>query len=356
MRRLAVLLVALGLVAAACGDSTDDGAASTGDEAVTLVLLTHDSFAISDEVLDAFTNETGFGVQILTGGDAGTMVNQAILTKDNPLADVMFGVDNAFLTRALEAELFIPHTSARLGVVPEPLRLDPEERVTPIDFGDVCVNYDRVALAEAGIPEPTGLDDLTDAAYRGALVVQNPGTSSPGLAFLLATIAKYGEDGDYTWQDYWDDLRANDVLVVDSWEVAYGESFSGAGDGDRPLVVSYASSPPAELIFSLDPALEEPTTAVFTDGCFRQVEFAGILAGTEHPEAGAALIDYMLSIRFQEDIPLNMFVFPANGEAAIPAVFLDNTTIPSNPLTVDPERIESSRDRWIEEWTDIVIR
>ena len=315
--------------------------------------MTHDSFAISDEVLADFTNETGIGVKILRAGDAGTMVNQAVLTKDDPLADVMFGVDNTFLSRALTEELFEEYRSPELAAVPAELQLDATGRATPIDFGDVCLNYDKAVFADLGLDVPGTLLDLTDSDYRGLLVVENPATSSPGLAFLMATVATFGEQGAYTWLDFWADLRDNDVLVTAGWEEAYRSWFTPYG-GDRPLVVSYASSPPAEVIFA-DPPVDESPTGVIVGGCFRQIEFAGILAGTEARSASESFVDFMLGLRFQEDIPLNMFVFPANSNAALPVEFVEHTVVSEDPLLVEPAVIDANRERWISEWTEVVL-
>jgi thiamine transport system substrate-binding protein len=362
MRRYIVALLVAALTAAACGDgeesATTTGEAETtttaGAEAAdTLTLITHQSFLISDEVMAMFEQEHNVTVEILRADDAGAMLNQAILTKDNPLGDVLFGVDNTFLSRSLEAGIFEPYESPLLASVPDELELDPEHRVTPIDFGDVCLNYDRETITDDQAPQT--LLDLTDERFRGQLVVENPATSSPGLAFLLATIAQFGEEGDYTWLDYWRDLRDLDVLVTKGWEDAYYGRFSGgSGEGDRPLVVSYASSPPAEVFYS-DPQPEEAPTGAVEAGCFRQIEFSGVLAGTDAPDLAAAFIDFMLSVPFQEDIPLNMFVFPANSEAALPDVFVEHTTIPAAPATLDPEVIDANRDRWIEEWDDLMV-
>ncbi|HYI23563.1 MAG TPA: thiamine ABC transporter substrate-binding protein, partial [Candidatus Limnocylindrales bacterium] len=231
--------------------------------------MTHDSFAVSDGILEAFEQEHGVEVEVLRGGDAGAVVNQAILTRDNPLADVLFGVDNTFLSRALEEDIFVPYEAEGLDSVPDELQLDPEHRVTPIDYGDVCLNYDRAALE--GSNPPDTLEDLSDSAFGGALVVENPATSSPGLAFMLATIVRFGEEGDDTWLDYWTGLRANHMLVTAGWEEAYYGSFSGgSGEGDRPIVVSYATSPVAEVVFA-DPQPAEAPTAVIDDSCFRQI-------------------------------------------------------------------------------------
>lgn len=339
MRRYPILLLTF---LAACG-----GGEPTGG---TITLITHDSFAdaATEETFAPFTQSTGITVEVLAAGDAGAMVNQAILTRDNPLADVLFGIDDTFLTRGLEEEIFEPHRSPLLSQVPPSLQLDAEGRVTPIDYGDVCLNYDKEAFTDLAVPAT--LDDLLQPAYADMLVVEDPSTSSPGLAFLLATIDRYGDPG---WQDYWRDLLANGALVTPGWtEAYYGEFSGGAGEGTRPLVVSYASSPPAEVIFAETP-LDEAPTGVITDGCYRQVEFAGILTGTERPQAAGQLIDYMLSVEFQETIPLNWFVFPANSDADLPSEFIQHTTVPADPVQFPPEVIEANRQTWLEQWADI---
>jgi thiamine transport system substrate-binding protein len=340
-----LLAALLGLGCAPAGSSPSPGQ---------LVLVTHEAFAVSDGVLAKFQQDHGATVQVLKAGDAGAMVNQAILTKDAPLADVLYGVDNTFLSRALDAGIFQPYHSPLLDTVPQNLQLDDQERVTPIDYGDVCLNYDRSAFSPAA-PPPARLEDLTQAAFRGKLVVENPATSSPGLAFLLATVARFGESGDHTWRDYWSDLRANDVMVENDWNTAYYTAFSGgAGEGDRPIVVSYATSPAAEVVYA-DPPVTEAPTAVVTDGCFRQVEFAAVLTGARSPQLAQAFLDFMLSTDFQQDIPLNMFVFPANQEAVVPTVFADNSAVVRNPISMAAETISANRDRWVGEWTDVVL-
>ena len=341
MNRLIVLIVAAALLLAACSDP--------GPSEVTL--MTHDSFLVSEEVLAEFTEDTGITVTVVRAGDGGSMVNRAVLTKDNPIADVIYGIDNTFLSRALGEDLFIPYRPDLIDRVPPGLQSG-GDLVTPIDFGDVCLNTDIAGLAALDIQAPATLRDLVKPEYSGLLVVQDPSTSTPGLAFLLATIETFGEDGDYTWRDFWADLVANDVRITSGWEEAYNLEFSGgSGAGTRPLVVSYASSPPAEVFFG---ELDEAPTGVVTEGCFRQIEYAGILAGTENEAGARQLMDYLLSVRFQEDIPLNMFVFPANQDAALPEVFVKHTTLPDEPVTMTPDRIDENRERWIEEWAAIV--
>ncbi len=345
MRRLLVPFLALALVTAACSDSSSD------DESVTLV--THDSFAVSDDVLAAFTEETGVEVKVLPAGDAGATLNQAILTADDPLGDLIFGVDNTFLSRASDAGILVPYESPALADVPAEFQLDAEHHLTPIDFGDVCINFDKEYFAQQGLAVPETLEDLTAPEYRGLLVTENPATSSPGLAFLLATVAEFGEDG---WRDYWQELRDNDVEVVAGWEEAFNGEFSaGEGRGDRPLVVSYASSPPVAVYFSDPPPAESPIGTQL-DSCFRQIEFAGILKGTSKEQEARELVDFMLSERFQADIPLSMFVFPVREGIALPDVFVEFAELPPEPLSLPSDEIGENRERWIREWTDTVLR
>ena len=321
-----------------------------------LTLLTHDSFALSPDVLQTFEQTQGVTLQVLTLGDAGAMVNQAILTKGNPLADVLYGVDTTFLSRALDAGIFEPYRSPALEGVPESLRLAADDRVTPIDFGDVCLNTDLAAFTGGTVAAPQHLEDLIKPEYAGMLAVENPATSSPGLSFLLATIDRFGEAGDYTWHDYWRDLRADDVSVSAGWEDAYYGKFSGgSGEGDRPIVVSYASSPAAEVYYA-DPQPTQAPTGVVLDGCFRSVEYAAVLAGTHKTALARALVDFLISAPVQEDIPLNMFVFPALSAATLPEVFTRFAQVPPTTLSMAPARIDANRDRWIGEWTDIVLR
>jgi thiamine transport system substrate-binding protein len=333
------------LLLSACGQATDEPAI--------LTVMTHDSFQISEDVVAIFEQEYGVEIQFLQSGDAGTMLNQAILSRQAPLADVLYGVDNTFLSRALAEDIFLAYESPRLEAVPDEFELDDQFRAIPIDYGDVCLNYDIAYFEQAGSEPPADLEALTLPEYESLLVVENPATSSPGLAFLLATIGHFGTDG---YLDYWADLRANDVLVVNDWETAYYGEFSHSG-GTRPIVVSYGSSPPAEVYFAEEELAEPPTGVVTANtSCFRQIEFAGILQGTEHEELAQAWIDFMLSIEFQEDMPLNMFVFPVINEAVLPPVFSQNMVIPGQTAQVSPGDIAENRDAWIDAWTQAVLR
>jgi thiamine transport system substrate-binding protein len=342
-RTLCAALVLAAMVAA-CGE----------DDAGTVRVHAHESFALSEEVLAAFTEETGIEVELLLGEDAGSVVNQAVLSRDDPQADVLVGIDTTFLTRGLDEELFEPYEPAALDGVDDALEVDPEHRVTPIDLGDVCLNYDRAFFEAPGAPPvPTGLADLTDPAYRDLLVVEDPATSSPGLAFLAGTVAELGEGG---WEAYWQALRDNGVAVADDWTDAYYGRFSGGAtsEGDRPLVVSYASSPPVEVVFA-DPPIDEPPTGVVEGACVRQVEYAGVLAGAEHPEEARAFIDFLLSPEVQADVPLSMYVFPVVDGTPLPEVFQRFAAQPAGSIEVDPFAFGAQREALIERWDELVL-
>lgn len=329
------------------------------DDEKVLTVVTYDSFVIDEDVQAEFEESTGITLNIIRVSDAGVLVNQSILTRDNPLGDVLYGVDNTFLSRALDADLFIPYEANGLEVIPEDLQLDAEEnRVTPVTFGDVCLNYDVAYFAENDLALPESLADLTDEAYKGLLVAINPASSSPGLAFLLATVAEFGVDGDYTYLDFWADLVANDVLIVSGWsEAYYGEYSVSSEDGTRPLVVSYASSPPVEVFYGELEIEDAPSLSIVADGmCFRQIEFAGILANTPNQSEAEQFIDFLIGTTFQESLPLSNFVFPVNEEAELPDFFVELIEFPENPAEISLEDIETYRDEWIQAWVETVLR
>ncbi len=337
------------LVLSACASGLD------ADSQKTLTVMTHDSFSISEEVIAEFEKQNNIKVSFIKSGDTGAALNRAILTKEAPLADVFYGVDNNFLSRALDAGIFESYDSALLDEIPDQFKLDPTNSVLPVDYGDVCINYDLAYFEQKGLEVPASLESLTSLEYEGLLVVENPVTSSPGLAFLLATIAHFGED-DYL--DYWRQLTSNGLVVVNDWETAYYSNFSGSsGHGEQPMVLSYASSPAAEVIFADPPRSDAPTASlVARDTCFRQIEFAGILQGTGNRRMAEKFMDFLLGVKFQEDIPLQMFMFPVNPAAKLPDVFTQFAQIPENPATLSPDLIEANREKWLEEWTEVVLQ
>ena len=345
-RLLAVaVLMLVTMIAAACG----------GDEDNELVIMSHDSFNISDEVIQEFEQANNAKLVLLDAGSSGAGLNRAILEKGNPSADLLYGIDNTFLGRALREEIFVTYKSPMMANVPAHLVLDETFHVTPVDYGYVNINYDNAFLADNNMEPPTTLEELTQPQWKGRLVVENPSTSSPGLAFLIATVSYFGEDDDYDYLDFWKDLRANDVLVKDGWSEAYYTDFSKNG-GDRPLVVSHATSPAAEVFFSEVELTESPTGNVLIDGAtFLQIEGIGILKGANSKSLAKRFIDFALDTRFQEDFPDKMFVYPVNRDAGTPD-FFKYAQVPTQPADISPAEIGEKREQWIDAWTKVVLR
>ena len=348
MKRLLLLFL---LFFAACSPQARE-TQPTGPQTVTV--MTHDSFSVSEDVVKAFEEANNAKVVFLQSGDAGAVLNKAILTKDAPLADVLFGVDNTFLSRALEGDIFESYESPALSEIPDQFKLDASNRALPVDYGDVCINYDKAYFADNNLVVPKTLEDLTKPEYKGLLVVENPATSSTGLAFLLATVVHFGD----SFTEYWQALKDNGVVIADGWETAYYTNFSGSsGRGPQPLVVSYGTSPAAEVIFAEMPLDDAPTASILgPDTCFRQIEFIGILKGTKQRALAEKFVDFMLNKQFQEDVPLQMFVYPVLPGAALPEEFTKYAQAPAQAATLPPEEIAANRDRWIQAWTDVVLR
>lgn len=320
------------------------GAEEPGGDSITLV--THDSFAVSDETLAAFTEQTGITVTQVAPGNGGALVNQLVLTKESPLGDLAFGVSDTFASRGIAEGVFAPYTSPNLPESAKPYLLG--DALTPIDFSDVCLNADLAWFESHDLTPPATFDDLLLPEYSDLTVVTNPATSSPGLNFLVATIAAQGEDG---WADYWAALRNNGLKVVDGWSDAYYVDFTGAGgDGDRPIVLSYSSSPP----FTLDDD-GQSTTVALLETCSRQIEYAGVLEGAKNPEGARAFIDFMLSEQFQSELPEQMYVYPIDSEVALPSDWAQFAPKSPAPFALTPEQIDAGRTGWIEEWTSVVL-
>ena len=331
MKQSRLLVVSfLVVVASACTSSTPNSSIDATPNEVTL--LAYDAFTPQEGIFDAFTAATGAKVKVVTGGDSGVLISKAILTAGTPEGDVLWGLDNTLLSRAQKAELLTSYE--------------------PVDTGDICVNYDKQWFASRNIAPPTSLEDLALPAYKNLLVVQDPVASSPGLGFLLGTIAHFGVDN---WQNYWKSLKENGVHVSPDWTSAYTIDFSGSsGKGKYPLVVSYGSSPPAEVLYAEKP-IDTPPTAVIESTCFRQTEYVGALRGTRNPKLAAQLISYLQDVPFQESMPLSLFVFPVNKKATLPDLFTKFAVAPKNPLSLEPADIEKNRDSWLSTWREIIL-
>ncbi len=321
----------------------------------TLTVMTHDSFAATDSVIKSFEQSHNAKVNILKSGDAGAALNKAILSKQAPLADVFYGVDNTFLSRALGADIYEPYDAPALKSIPAEFQLDPSHRALPVDSADVCIVYDKAYFSAHQLAVPGSLEDLTKPEYKGLLVMENPATSSPGLSFLLATIKHFGESN---YIGFWRQLRQNGLQVVDGWETAYYTNFSGSsGKGPQPLVVSYSTDPAAEVMFAQTPPPDSTVGAILApDTCFRQIEFVGILKGTKQQALAEQFIDFMLGPKFQADMPGQMFVFPVLPGVGLPEAFTKYAQRPAQPASLPPDGIAKNRDAWIQAWTQAVLK
>jgi thiamine transport system substrate-binding protein len=333
------------LSAAGSGTGAPSGSPTSAGGDVTLI--THDSFVVDDAMLADFEAASGLNVTVLAQGDAGAMVNQLLLTANNPLGDAVFGIDNTFASKAVDAGILAPYTSPAAGNGSATYGIG-DDRLSAVDYGDVCVNVDHAYFTDKGLAEPVTFEDLAKPEYKDLLVVESPATSSPGLAFLLGSIAHFGEDG---WQAYWTQLKDNGVKVTGGWTDAYTVDFSGSsGKGARPLVVSYASSPPAEVT---DGATSAPTGALL-DTCFRQVEYAGVLQGAKNPAGAQQVVDFLLSPQFQASVPDGMYVYPVDTTVALPAAWQSYAPVAADPATLPSADIAKNRDGWISAWSDLV--
>lgn len=359
-RFLSVIVVCsiVSILALSSCNSSDDKTSRSSDSSTKIKLISYDSFPKKDTGLNTalkkFEKDSGIKVEIVNAGDTGTMVSKAILTAGNPEGDVIWGVDDASLSRALDADVFESYKSKDIKSVNSQFtKLTENNEVTPVDYGDVCINYDIAWFEQKNIAVPTTLEDLTKPEYKGLLAVEDPSSSSPGLAFLLATIDRFGENG---FEKYWEQLRNNEVKVSESWDSAYYELFSGStGKGAYPLVVSYATSPVAEVVYA-DPPIDKAPTASIEDSCYRQIEFAGILRGTKHKNEAEKLVDFLISEKFQKEIPLALFVFPSRENVELPEEFSKYYSKPESSTKIAPSEIEKNRETWVDKWTQTVLR
>lgn len=347
---IAAALACVALAGCSLGSSsggTTSSAAGSSPAAKTVTLVTHDSWAADKALLAKFTAATGYTVKVLASGDAGQLANKLVLTKANPTGDVTFGVDNTFATRVVSSGALQAYSSTKLPATAKRFELPGAGAtdLTPVDFGDVCVNVDTAWFAKKKLTPPASLDDLLKPEYRNLFVTPAASSSSPGMAFLLATI---GQKGESRWQDYWKKLMANGAKLTSGWSDAWNVDYTaGGGNGSRPIVLSYNTSP-ADTIKD-----GKATTAALLDTCFQQVEYAGVLKGAKNPAGAEAFVDFMLGDDFQKALPEAMYVFPINTTLPLPATWQQAAKVPASTIEVAPEAITKNRDQWLREWQDV---
>lgn len=345
MRTLTCGLIVVALAAIA-GCTTDATTSTKRDE---IVLVTYESFALPEKAAAEFTRQTGTKIRVIKSGDAAEMLTKALLTSGSPEGDVIFGIDNTLATRAIDSDLLSPVDVSVGKEVDDRFGLGKDNKtLVPIDHGEVCLNYDAAWFTEHDLDAPKTLQDLTDERYKGLTVMPSPVTSSPGLAMLVGTVASFGDQG---WVQYWERLKANDVLVRPSWSDAYYGDYTVSG-GKRPIVVSYASSPPAEVVFS-EGKRTEPVSEVATGTCVEQVEYAGVLKGTKNAQLAKRLLKFMVSSAWQQELPLTNFVYPVI-DVDLPQEFQRWAPSIDDPLTLPADQINANREAWVERWREIM--
>lgn len=291
-----------------------------------VVLVTHDSFVMSKELIADFDKTTGYKLKLLKAGDAGSLTNRLILTKATPIGDAVFGIDNTFASLATSNNIIDGSLSAT-------------------DFGDVCFNYDRVWFAKHKFAAPSSISELTLPKYKGLTVVENPNTSSTGLSFLAATVDMFGTS---QWESYWRSLKKNAIKIDNGWEAAYYTDFSGSsGKGAYPIVLSYASSPADEVR-----ADGQSQTASIMDGCFRQTEYAGVLKNAKNSAGARAVVKYLLSAKFQASFPEAMYMYPIVAGTPIPAAWSSFTQVAPHTYG-DKLDFNANRKSWLTKWSAI---
>nr|WP_064571149.1 thiamine ABC transporter substrate-binding protein [Gordonia sp. LAM0048] len=338
LTRVVVAVAALALAAStavACADDSSSGAEVT--------LLTHDSFELPESVLDAFRQETGLTLKIVKSGDAGQLASTVSLTPGAPKGDAVFGIDNTFASRPIDAGALESYESpAAVDGAADYAVPGAEGQLTAVDRGDVCLNVDDGWFESRGLTPPASFRDLTRPEFASLTAVTDPATSSPGTAFLLTTVGALG-DG---WQDYWKQVVGGGATVVSGWEVAYNQLFTaGEGRGDKPIVLSYASSPAAT-----------PGTSALLDSCFPQVEYIGVLKGTRNSTGARKLVDFMLSPTVQEEVPSSMYVYPVQRDTPLPPGWPARAEVPAWMSSLPPATIAENREMWLDQWRAAVGR
>jgi thiamine transport system substrate-binding protein len=314
-----------------------------------LRVLTHSSFTLPKPLLAQFEKDANVKLRITKAGDAGEMLNKLILTKASPIADVVYGIDNALAPKALAADVLDAYTGAaatRTSKAPLP------QKLIPVDYGYVTLNFDKAWFAKRNLALPKTLDELTQPAIAKLLVTENPATSSPGYAFLLATIGTMGEENAFAW---WAKMRSNGLKVSKGWTDAYYTEFSRNG-GKYPLVVSYATSPAAELFYAKDKPTEPPTGSLaLPGGVFRQVEGVALVKGGRQQETAGKFIEFLRSAAVQQQMQTEMWMYPAESTVA-KAEVMQHAPEPAGFNTPSDQDIADKGAAWVKRWTQVVLK
>ncbi|MBI4043074.1 MAG: thiamine ABC transporter substrate-binding protein [Deltaproteobacteria bacterium] len=303
-----------------------------------LVIYTYSSFTsewgLQPKVIPPFEKECHCKVRVVGTEDTGAMLNRLLLEGEKTKADVVIGIDNSLAHKALDGNLLLAYQPAGLSNVPEELLFDKSFRLIPFDYSYYAIIYDSEKLPNP----PRSLRELANPLYRRKIILEDPRTSTPGLGFLLWSVGVFGEK----YLEFWHSLKPNILTISPGWDMAYGMFTKG----EAPMVLSYITSPAYHRIHEKS---ERYKAALFSEGHYLQIEGAGIVASTDQLELARKFIDYLLSVSFQQYVPLHNYMFPVNRKTPLPEAFT-KLPMPKKTILLPPEQVRQSLDRWFQEW------
>ena len=342
--KMSLMMLAAAVLIAGCSKNDEKSTAAEPADEQTLVIYCYDSFASewgpANAVIPPFEEKYGIKVELKSAGDSGQVLSRAILEKDEPKADIIMGIDNNILSKALSEDVLAAYKPENIGNVPEHLIFDPEYRAIPFDYGFFSINYDSEKITAP----PSSLEDLTAPEYKDSLILMDPRTSGPGLGFLLWTISVYGDD----FTDYWKRLAPSILTITDGWDSGYGLYTAG----EAPMVLSYTTSPPYHVEYE---ETDRYKATIFDSGNYMHIEAMGIVKGAPHRKAAEKFIEYMLTDEFQKALPLTNFMMPAKAGTPLPDSF-SYAPVSERPLLLDTKTIEENLATWLDAWLEVAVQ
>ncbi|MHA1198677.1 MAG: thiamine ABC transporter substrate-binding protein [Candidatus Heimdallarchaeaceae archaeon] len=380
MKRVALILLLISLIIFPSQASSETAEINADD--YSLVIYTYESLLADPgyDFISAYASYSGIPtseIRIVYMEDANSVLSKAILEKDDPTADVLIGLDNVMIHDAKEEGILQIYDSPTLVNISETLvtNLDPEKYLLPYDYGIIALWYDLNRINTSTNPELEylTLDDILEYDLDKQLIVEDPTLSSPGLGFLLWTIAIYGDpeinfEGvlGQNWRDWWSEAKS-DLRIASSWGDAFSIYYTP--EEDRPMMVSYGTSPAYDVChpdYGVGEGNPPPSAAVVSHenptalqiimkNAWLQIEGIGLVNNAPHTVEAKKFIDWFLDQELQDNIPLNNWMYPANLHANIPTCFADNSISPDSMTQLlndilTPDMIEDNLNDWLKDW------